>query len=389
MSLQFNVLVIGGGIVGLTAALAMAQRGYSVAIIDAGSLKVDGSEPDTRVYAINFASQTLLHQLNAWQHLDKSRLSPYRSMYVWDAESKAHIDFDSRYIGKQYLGNIIEESVLKQALLQQVSTLPSIHLFPNSRVEEVFSGADGVKVCSNQQTWEGQLLMIADGANSPARQKLKVPLNSWSYEQHAIVATVSVEKPHQQTAYQVFRADGPLAFLPLADAHQCSIVWSTDPEHAKKLMTLSEQEFNESLTQAFTNKLGRVEVLSTRHQFPLQMRHVKQYVGDRWLLLGDAAHTIHPLAGLGLNVGLADVRSWIECLDIVQDKLLSKKALGAYQRERKNAVWQIIMMMEGFKRLFSNSFIPIVTLRGLGLRLCNRFMPIKRLFIQHAQGGRQ
>ncbi|MCW8445306.1 UbiH/UbiF/VisC/COQ6 family ubiquinone biosynthesis hydroxylase [Fluoribacter gormanii] len=387
MSLQFNVLIIGGGIVGLTAALAMAQRGNSVAVIDAGSLKVDSSLPDTRVYAINFASQTLLQQLNAWQHLDKSRLSPYRSMYVWDAESNAHIDFDSRYIGKQNLGNIIEESVLKRALLHQVSTQPSIHLFPDNRVEEVFSDDAGVKVCSNQQTWEGQLLMIADGANSPARQKLKVPLNSWSYEQHALVATVSVEKPHQQTAYQVFRADGPLAFLPLADAHQCSIVWSTDPVHAKKLMSLSEQEFNEALTRAFAKKLGRVEVISTRHQFPLQMRHVKQYAGDRWLLLGDAAHTIHPLAGLGLNVGLADVRSWIQCLDMVQDTLLSKKALGAYQRERKHAVWQIIMMMEGFKRLFSNSFSPIVTLRGLGLSLCNRFMPIKRLFIQHAQGG--
>ncbi|QMT61817.1 UbiH/UbiF/VisC/COQ6 family ubiquinone biosynthesis hydroxylase [Legionella sp. PC997] len=388
MSLQFNVLVIGGGIVGLTAALAMAQRGNSVAVIDAGSLKVDCSEPDPRVYAINFASQTLLQQLNVWQHLDKTRRSPYSCMYVWDAESKAHIDFDSRYIGKPNLGNIIEESVLKHALLQQISNQTSIHLFPDSRVEEVFSGRDGVKVCSSEQTWEGQLLMIADGANSPVRQKLKVPLNSWSYEQHALVATVSVEKPHQCTAYQVFRADGPLAFLPLADAHQCSIVWSTDPEQVKKLMSLPEQEFNERLTHAFAKKLGGVEVLSTRHQFPLQMRHVKQYAGDRWLLLGDAAHTIHPLAGLGLNVGLADVRSWIECLDRVQDKLCSKKALGAYQRERKNAVWQIILMMEGFKRLFSNSFIPLVTLRGLGLSFCNRFMSIKRLFIQHAQGVR-
>ncbi len=386
MSLQFNVLIIGGGIVGLTAALAMAQRGYTVAVIDAGSLTVNNSQPDPRVYAINFASQALLQQLNAWPHLENSRISPYSRMYVWDAESKAHIDFDSRYVGAQSLGSIIEESVLKQALLQQVSTQASIHLFPESRVEEVFNEETGVKVCSNQQTWEGQLLMIADGANSPVRQKLKVPLNSWSYDQHALVATVSVEKPHQQTAYQVFRADGPLAFLPLADAHQCSIVWSTDPAHAKELMALSEQEFNEALTQAFAEKLGRVEVLSTRHQFPLHMRHVKQYTGNRWLLLGDAAHTIHPLAGLGLNVGLGDVHSWIQCLDAARDTLLSKKALGAYQRERKHAVWQIIMLMEGFKRLFSNSFMPIVTLRGLGLSLCNGFTPIKRLFIQHAQG---
>ncbi|AWN72949.1 UbiH/UbiF/VisC/COQ6 family ubiquinone biosynthesis hydroxylase [Legionella anisa] len=389
MSLQFNVLIIGGGIVGLTAALAMAQRGYSVAVIDAGSLKVDSKRSDTRVYAINHASRTLLQQLNTWQHLDMSRVSPYRCMYVWDAESKAHIDFDSRYVGAQNLGSIIEESVLKHALLHQVSTQSSIHLFPESQVEEVFSEETGVKVCSKQHAWEGQLLMIADGANSPTRQKFKVPLSSWSYEQHALVATVSVEKPHQQTAYQVFRADGPLAFLPLADVHQCSIVWSTDPSHAKKLMSFSDEEFNASLTQAFAKKLGRVEVISRRHQFPLHMRHVKQYVGDRWLLLGDAAHTIHPLAGLGLNVGLADVSSWIRYLDAAQDTLLSKKALGAYQRERKHEVWQIIMLMEGFKRLFSNSFMPLVALRGLGLSLCNGLTSIKRLFIQHAQGIQQ
>lgn len=389
MSLQFNVLIIGGGVVGLTAALAMAQRGYTVAVIDAGSLKVNHSQADTRVYAINHASQALLQQLNAWQYLESSRISPYRRMYVWDAESKAHIDFDSRYVGTQSLGSIIEESVLKHALLQQVSNQSSIHLFPESCVEDVFSEESGVRVCSSQQTWEGQLLMVADGANSPIRHKLKVPLNSWSYEQHALVATVSVEKEHQYTAYQVFRADGPLAFLPLADTHQCSIVWSTNPAHVKKLMNLSEQEFNASLSDAFAKKLGQVEVISTRHQFPLQMRHVKQYVGNRWLLLGDAAHTIHPLAGLGLNLGLADVHSWIQCLDAARDTLVSKKALGAYQRARKNDVWQTILLMEGFKRLFSNSFMPVVALRGLGLNLCNGFTPIKRLFIQHAQGIQQ
>ncbi|MCW8399177.1 FAD-dependent oxidoreductase [Legionella sp. PATHC038] len=389
MSLQFNVLIIGGGIVGLTAALAMAQRGFTVAVIDAGSLKVENSQSDTRVYAINHASQALLQQLNAWQYLVSARVSPYRRMYVWDAESKAHIDFDSRHVGASNLGSIIEESVLKHALLQQVSTQSSIHLFPECRVEEVFCEEAGVRVCSKQQTWEGQLLMVADGANSPVRQQLKVPLNSWSYDQHALVATVSVEKEHQQTAYQVFRADGPLAFLPLADAHQCSIVWSTKPAHVERLMNLSVSEFNASLTEAFARKLGQVEVISTRHQFPLQMRHVKHYVGNRWLLLGDAAHTIHPLAGLGLNLGLADVYSWMDCLNAAHGKLVSKKALGAYQRERKNAVWQTILLMEGFKRLFSNSFMPLVTLRGLGLNVCNGLSPIKRLFIQHAQGTHQ
>lgn len=386
MNLEFEVLVLGGGIVGLSAALAMAQRGYRVAIIDAGSLTVDTSRPDARVYAINYASQTLLQQVGAWQHVDPLRLAPYQHMHVWDAVNGAHIDFDSRSVAASYLGVISEESVLKQALLQQVAQQANIRLFPDCCVDAVHHDQHHVQVCSQQQVWEGQLLMIADGANSPARQKLKVELTSWPYKQQAIVATVAVENAHQQTAYQVFNPDGPLAFLPLADAKQCSIVWSTTPLQAKKLLDLAEDEFNEALTKAFAQKLGQVQVISPRHQFPLHMRHVKQYSGARWLLLGDAAHTIHPLAGLGLNVGLADVASWLHCLDAAQGALVSKKALGAYQRERKHAVWQIIALMEGFKRLFSNSFMPVVTLRGLGLDFCNQFTPLKRLFIQHARG---
>lgn len=386
MSLEFNVLVVGGGIVGLASALAMAQRGYTVAIIDAGPLKTDASGVDTRVYAINHASQMLLQQLNVWHYLEQSRVSPYCRMHVWDSVSGAHIDFDSRYVAEQNLGFILEESILKNALFKQIALHPTIHLFPDNFVEEIRFDDDGVTASNMKQNWKGLLLMIADGAQSPVRQKLKVALTSWSYDQQALVATVFTEKEHKQTAYQVFHPDGPLAFLPLADPHQCSIVWSTDINHAKELMSLSDHEFNKSLTQAFAERLGKVEVISVRHQFSLHMRHAQQYAGERWLLLGDAAHTIHPLAGLGLNVGLADVNSWIQCLDAVSGGLCSKKALGAYQRERKAAVWQIILLMEGFKRLFGNSFGPVVTLRSLGLGFCNGFTPIKRLFIQHARG---
>jgi 2-octaprenylphenol hydroxylase len=386
MSLEFDVLIIGGGIVGLSAGLAMALRNYRVAVVDAGSLSVDTSKPDLRVYAMNQASQNLLERLGAWQYLDGQRISPYGQMHVWDAVSGQNIDFDARYVAEAHLGTIIEESILKQALLKRVAELPEITLFPNSRIDEMKMDESSVRLISENRIWQGQLLMIADGAHSPARQKLKIGLTTWPYYQQAIVATVAVEKEHQHTAYQVFNPDGPLAFLPLANALQCSIVWSTDPEHAKKLMALSDAEFDAALTKAFARKLGEVKVLSQRHQFPLQMRHVQDYAGSRWILLGDAAHTIHPLAGLGLNVGLADIETWLKCLDASRGVLISKKALGAYQRERKHAVWQIIALMEGFKRLFSNSFAPVVTLRGLGLGFCNRFVPLKRLFIQHARG---
>lgn len=386
MKQSFDVLIVGGGIVGLTAALAMAERQYHVALIDAGHLDADPHAQDLRVYAINQASQNLLTQLDVWQLIDKQRISPYQHMHVWDAANGAFIDFDSRSIAASSLGSIMEESVLKHALLQRVKDHSHIHLFPHSTVEEVSVQPHSVSIGDLKQQWEGQLLMIADGAQSPTRQKLNVELTTWSYQHHALVATVTTEKPHLRTAYQVFNHNGPLAFLPLVHPNQCSIVWSTEPTHAQQLMALDDNEFNGELTKAFHQKLGQVEVASTRHQFPLHMRHVKRYSGQRWLLLGDAAHTIHPLAGLGLNVGLADVASWMRCIDRNQGLFYSNKNLGAYHRKRHYEVWQIIIQMEGFKQLFSPKLSSISPLRGLGLRLCNQLTPLKRLFIQHATG---
>lgn len=383
---SFDVLVVGAGVVGLSAALAMAQRDYKVAVIDAGSITVDLTTPDARVYAINDASKALLEALHVWMHLDLERLSPYDKMFVWDAVNGAHIDFDSRAIAKSCLGTIIEESVLKQALLQEIYTKATICLFADSLVDAVLCSNDGVRVSCQDRSWDGKLLMVADGANSPTRQQLQVDLTTWSYNQKALVATINVEKPHEGTAYQVFNADGPLAFLPLKNPQQCSIVWTNTPERIDSLMALDEETFNQELAQAFAEKLGKVQVAGKRYQFPLQMRHAKQYAGNNWLLLGDAAHTIHPLAGLGLNVGLADVQSFIHCLDTSKTRTFSPRQLAAYQRERKHAVWQTIALMEGFKRLFATTFKPIKALRGFGLQLCNTIKPLKRLFILHAAG---
>lgn len=384
MSQSFEILVVGGGVVGLTAALAMAQQQFTVAVLDASSLTVDGDKLDSRVFAINKASQRLLEKLKAWSHIPPLRLSPYQQMHVWDVVSGAAIDFDSREIATAYLGNIIEESILKYALLQQIALESRIHLFPNSSINEVKHLQQSIQVSNQEQSWEGQLLMIADGVHSPMREILKVKTTHWSYQQQALVATVSTELSHQKTAYQVFTPEGPLAFLPLTHPNHCSIVWSCDGELAKERVSLDASQFNEQLTQAFEQTLGQVTLQSKRRYFPLHMNHVQQYSGHRWILLGDAAHSIHPLAGLGLNLGLADLATWIRCLD--KKNLVSSQALGQYQRERKFVVWQNILLMEGFKRLFGHAIPPITHLRGLGLRVCNHLAPLKRLCIQHAVG---
>ena len=383
MNPSFDVIVIGGGIVGLSAAIALSQRDFSVALIDAGALTADTSTSDSRVYAINHASQSLLQSLGVWEHLDKTRVSPYQHMHVWDAANGASIDFDARMVGRDRLGTIIEESVIKQALLRQVA-LQDIVIFPHCRVAKARFTADTVSISDGSNHWQANLLIVADGATSATRQLLNVGITSWPYHQQAIVALIRTEKPHQRTAYQVFNPDGPLAFLPLADPHQCSIVWSTTQRKAQALMTLPDEQFATQVTKAFAAQLGDCAVVDKRHQFPLHMRHAKCYSGPHWLLMGDAAHTIHPLAGLGLNVGLADLSAWLANLSGDKTQAWSNKNLAAYQRQRKYDVWQMIALMGGLKTLFANPLPPIAALRGLGLRTCNNLLPLKQWIIGQA-----
>lgn len=386
MANDVDVLVVGGGIIGLTAALAMTQRDVTVAILDTGTLSPPNDTAGGRVYAINHASQELFETLGIWSLINASDTSPYQHMHVWDAATKAAIHFDARMITKNTLGHIMTESVLKKALLTALKANPKVHFFPSTKINSVNELPEKISITDAKTTWSGQLLLVADGGQSPLRQNLGVTTTSWPYHQHALVTTVTTEKPHNKTAYQVFNQQGPLAFLPLSDSHECSIVWSTTPAHAKQLLTLEKPLFEYALTQAFDQTLGQVSLIGQRYQFPLVMRHAKQYVGQRWLLMGDAAHTIHPLAGLGLNLGLADVAAWLACTAASPRTLFSKKALGAYQRQRKYAVWQLITLLGGLKTLFANPMPPITTIRGLGLTICDHLTPLKRLLIEHAVG---
>jgi 2-octaprenylphenol hydroxylase len=383
----FDVVIVGGGIVGLTAALALVKRDFSVAILDAQGFQFS-AKPDTRVYAINQASKNLLSSLGVWEKMDAEVISPYKHMHVWDQGNQNYIDFDAKLIANSSLGCIIEERVIKEALLKVLENESNIFYFAKYKPKDIQTESSYVKISTEQKNIVARLLIIADGKDSTCRSLLHIPTFSKPYNQQAMVATVETEKAHQQTAYQIFNKEGTLAFLPLIDAKTCSIVWSTSPSQADFLMHLEELEFNAELTKAFEQKLGKVKLKSKRYQFPLSMQHTQNYVGQNWLLMGDAAHTIHPLAGLGLNIGLADVSAWIEQLDKSSNKIITNRMLNAYQRERKYEVWQVIALMQGFKTLFSNTFPPIVALRGIGLQCCNSINPIKRLFIEHAAGLR-
>lgn len=396
-----DLLVIGGGVIGLSAAIAMRQLGYNVVVLEKGDLDANSRPAISRLYAINQASQQLLHQLGVWPLLPMSQLSSYRSMYVWDEASGAHIDFDASMILSDRLGYMVEESLLRNILLAHAYA-QGVVLVSNYDVAQVTQNENQhtIQVTDDVSTWCATLLLVADGANSGVRRLLNVPMMTWSYHQRAIVATIRTEHSHQQTAYQVFLADGPLALLPMADAQMCSIVWSTTKEKAGTLLSMSDDDFNAHLMQAFGSKLGHLNLSTSRHSFPLEMRHVTQYAGSGWVLMGDAAHTIHPLAGLGLNVGLADLATWVS---LSQKKLAvdrrtrkpavlplgwSKRLIGEYQRQRKANLWQIILLLEMLNRLFKQSLPFVIGFRSLGLTLTNRFMPLKRLLIEYAVGTR-
>jgi 2-octaprenylphenol hydroxylase len=382
-----HLIIIGAGIIGLTTAIAMRERGFSVCLVDAAPIQPTESNAHVRMYAINRASQDLFTTLGVWDYIEPSEQSIYRQMHVWDACNSAHIDFDARMIGTNQLGMILAEETIKRALLKRLSTLDSIHLIQDYCVAAVDSNPEFIAITSTEGTSRtSDLLIIADGAHSSTRELLKVPITTWPYHQHAIVATVHTNKPHGQTAYQIFNPDGPLAFLPLVDPHQCSIVWSSTSRHAKTNMSLEKDAFSAAISQAFEYTLGECTLVSDRHIFPLHMRHAAQYTGPRWLLMGDAAHTIHPLAGLGLNLSLADLRTWLSTVDGNPKQWCAPKTLSAYQRESKQAVWKAIACIGALKSLFANPLPPIAALRGLGLNLTNRCGPLKRLLIAEAMG---
>ncbi|MBP6918460.1 MAG: FAD-dependent oxidoreductase [Legionellaceae bacterium] len=384
MSDVVDFVIVGAGVMGLCAALAVKQRGHTVMILESGLLESDPTSASPRVYALNLASQQLLQSIGIWEQIC-SQSAPYERMYVWDAQSSAKIDFDARMLAQDRLGVILEENCLKQALLQHIRAcdIPVITQWQTKKLDIL---DNKIVLHSEQQSHAAGFLLIADGARSPTRELLKIAMTTWPYHQHALVAMVAVEKSHTRTAYQVFGAQGPLAFLPLSDPHRCSIVWSSAVPHIEKLMAISETKFVQELAQAFEHKLGDIQLLSARKCYPLQMRHVQQYVGERWAIMGDAAHTIHPLAGLGLNMGLADLTAFLALLDKQSTPVLTARALRAYQRQRKHELWQAIIFLQGIHRLFTYGNMPAKLLRRFGLNVSDRLPMLKRLFIEQASG---
>ncbi|MFM2486533.1 FAD-dependent monooxygenase [Celerinatantimonas yamalensis] len=387
----FDIVILGGGMVGLALARALADSPLSLAVVEPSIPKPLANERDfsLRVSAISPASAQFLDELGVWSALMEQRVQPYKKMHVWEKDSFAKIDFDCQQAMLSNLGHIIENEIIRDGLWQQVCGQANVTII-DERCQQLERG--------QREAWlqferfgmvSAQLVVGADGAHSWLRQQCDVPVTFWDYQHHALVASIHTELPHQECARQVFSADGPLAFLPLSDPHQCSIVWSLPQARAQALQQMSLEQFNHELMVAFDQKLGISTRVSELQAFPLRMRYARQFAGDRFVLVGDAAHTIHPLAGQGVNLGFADVQALamtIKTLAAKGDDLGKHRLLRAWERERKADAMVMIAAMEFFKQLFAGAHPAKKLLRGMGMSISDRLSPLKLQWMRRALG---
>ena len=396
---QFDILVVGGGMIGSALALGLSRQGWQVGLIEgapAASLmapaepanSVDDFEP--RVSAISLASQRLLEELGAWPKVQASRHCGYREMTVWDGDGTGRIHFDAAELHARSLGTIVENRNIVRALFESLSD-SSVQLLDGVRVK-AWSRGQGVEL-EDGRCLAARLVVGADGALSRLRQWSGLATREWDYDQQAIVCTVRTSQNHRYTAWQRFSPTGPLAFLPLlneaGDEHFCSIVWSQDTLEARRLMALETESFRKELEAAIERELGEVLAVSRRFAFPLRQRHAKDYIADGLALVGDAAHTIHPLAGQGANLGYGDVRALLEELERARELGLAPddaSVLARYQRRRKGENLAMMAAMEGFKQLFARDELPVRWLRNTGMRWLNQLAPLKNRIAAEAMG---
>lgn len=398
---RFDIVIVGAGLAGSALAAALGGSALRVALLEMQPLSLDWPAMedgvdgfDTRVSALTAASRDWLERLGAWPLVAARRLSAYRHMRVWDGEGTGAIHFDAAEVNQSALGHIVENRLLQTALLHCVSRHHNVQVFSPVRIAGFARGENGITVSlEDQRQLQASLLVAADGANSRVRDWAGFDLREWDYGHHAIVATVATKRPHEATAWQIFRREGPLAFLPLRTAdggqHFSSIVWSTLPEEAAALTAMTDAEFALALGNAFEHRLGAITAVGRRQSFPLRARHARAYTQPGIALIGDAAHTIHPLAGQGINLGLLDAQALAEEILRAQQRGLDAgeaSVLARYQRRRKGDNLLMIGLMEGFKRLFGATDLHLRWLRNAGLNRVDRAAPVKRLLIRQAMG---
>jgi 2-octaprenylphenol hydroxylase len=395
METRADLLIVGAGMVGSALALALRDSGLNILVVDGGPLTVKPFVADApfeaRVSALSIASQRILERLGVWDGIVARRVSPYSDMHVWDGSGTGKVHFSASSVHAEVLGHIVENRVVQDALVERLHD-SNIGLLADARLEQMrHSGDDWLLTLSDGRTLRAPLVVAADGANSTVRRMTGTATREWDYLHHAIVTSVRTADSHRKTAWQRFTDDGPLAFLPLdrEGEHWCSIVWSVTPEQSERLMKLDDERFCRELENAFEGCLGQVISADSRVCVPLRQRHAKRYVAPGLALIGDAAHTIHPLAGQGVNLGFLDAAVLAEVLRGASgrgERLADERVLSRYERRRMPHNLALMAAMEGFERLFQADALPVRLLRNAGLKVVDHSAEAKALFVRQALG---
>ncbi len=400
MKREFDVLIAGAGMVGLTVALLLARGDtddqLNISVVDAGVVPefTPGQDVSLRVSAISSGTASLLARIGAWNAIADARACPFRDMVVWDAsgsvEGPETLRFEAAEFAVSQLGYIVENILLQDSLL---AALDSTNVCMNFATV-----VKSVKKCEDRyiveygdgKTMTPELLIGADGASSLVRNSAAITVKTWKYTQSAFVTHLQPAASHRNTAWQRFHTDGPVALLPLDDG-RVSTVWTTTPEQAEMLLGAPDPQLESLLTEATDNVLGRLTTAGPRASFPLKSQHADRYVLQGLALVGDAAHAVHPLAGQGANLGLADAEALAH---VIGEALAANEHPGdlpilrRYERARKAANKTMLHFIDGLNRLFSNDSTPLARLRGTGMALFNRSGPIREHAMRVALGIR-
>lgn len=384
-----DITVIGGGMVGLTAAIGLAQSGFEVAIIDrAPKGDLTAVAYDGRASALAFATCRMLDALGIWQHMEKYA-QPINEIRVSDGPSLMHLHFDHKALGEGPLGNMVENRHTRIALFDRINQLENIHLFLGTEInamertteKTVVSLSDGNQITS-------KLLLGTDGRNSMVRKSANIPVSVFDYKQHGIVCSIEHEHAHEGIAHERFLPAGPFAILPLT-GNRASLVWTEKAHLVKTIMALPERSFAAEIQRRTGDFLGKVTPVGGRWAYPLSLQYADTYVDTRMAILGDAAHGIHPIAGQGLNLGLRDVAALVE---VITESAAVGLDIGSEQVLENYSVWRhadnaaLIGVTDILNRLFSNNVPPVRAARDIGLAVVNEIPPLKNFFMSHARG---